>query len=135
GGDSGGPLFDMTGKVIGIHSRIAGPLTANIHVPVDTYRENWVRLVNAEDPYIGVVGDPESKDCKILEVGPGSPAGRAGLKGNDAVVRFDGRRISDFESLRAQVQLKRVGQRVDVEVLRGEETVNLQVVIGNRPNN
>jgi hypothetical protein len=49
GGDSGGPLFDMTGKVIGIHSRI-GPmaLTENIHVPIDTYRETRERLARGE---------------------------------------------------------------------------------------
>src|SRR5262249_43354442 len=124
---------DMSGKVIGIHSRIAGPLTANIHVPVDTYRENWDRLVKAEDPYIGVVGDPDSKECKILEVGPGSPAAKAGLKVNDVVVGFGSRRISDFESLRVQVQRRRPGERVAVEVQRGDETINLELVIGNRP--
>src|SRR5205807_1727365 len=48
GGDSGGPLFDMTGKVVGIHSRIGAPLSANIHVPVDTYRDTWDRLVKGE---------------------------------------------------------------------------------------
>src|SRR5262249_46582566 len=37
GGDSGGPLFDMSGRVIGIHSRIGGSITSNVHVPVDTY--------------------------------------------------------------------------------------------------
>ncbi len=39
GGDSGGPLFDLDGKVIGIHSRIGGTIATNIHVPVDTYRD------------------------------------------------------------------------------------------------
>src|SRR5262249_12626858 len=48
GGDSGGPLFDLDGRVIGIHSRISGSIAANIHVPVDTYRETFERLVKAE---------------------------------------------------------------------------------------
>jgi S1-C subfamily serine protease len=48
GGDSGGPLFDMHGRVIGIHSRIAPIMTANIHVPVDTYRQTWDRLAKGE---------------------------------------------------------------------------------------
>ena len=48
GGDSGGPLFDMYGKVIGIHSRIGNQITANMHVPVDIYRQEWERLVKGE---------------------------------------------------------------------------------------
>jgi serine protease Do len=49
GGDSGGPLFDLDGLVVGIHSRIGpGAITENIHVPVDTYRETWDRLASAE---------------------------------------------------------------------------------------
>ena len=49
GGDSGGPLFDMQGRVIGIHSRIGGKeITENVHVPVDTYRQTWDRLAKGE---------------------------------------------------------------------------------------
>ncbi|HYW79589.1 MAG TPA: trypsin-like peptidase domain-containing protein, partial [Thermoguttaceae bacterium] len=48
GGDSGGPLFDLEGKVIGINSRIGNSPTLNFHVPVDIFHENWDRLVNSE---------------------------------------------------------------------------------------
>jgi serine protease Do len=49
GGDSGGPLFDMQGRVIGIHSRIGGfAITENMHVPVDTYRETWDKLAKGD---------------------------------------------------------------------------------------
>ena len=48
GGDSGGPLFDLEGRVIGIHSRIAGPTDVNLHVPVDIFRENWDRLLKGD---------------------------------------------------------------------------------------
>src|ERR1043166_8191567 len=50
GGDSGGPLFDMEGRVIGIHSRIGGAkIIENMHVPIDTYREEWDRLAAGEE--------------------------------------------------------------------------------------
>ncbi len=50
GGDSGGPLFDMQGRVIGIHSRIGGfAITENIHVPVDAFRRDWAKLEKAVD--------------------------------------------------------------------------------------
>ena len=49
GGDSGGPLFDMQGRVIGIHSRIGGlAITENLHVPVDTYRQTWDKLAKGD---------------------------------------------------------------------------------------
>ena len=48
GGDSGGPLFDLQGKVIGINSRIGNSPTLNFHVPVDVYLDNWDRLVGSE---------------------------------------------------------------------------------------
>ena len=49
GGDSGGPLFDMQGRVIGIHSRIGGfAITENMHVPVDTFRTEWTKLVRGD---------------------------------------------------------------------------------------
>ncbi len=50
GGDSGGPLFDLDGKLIGIHSSIGDrQITENLHVPVDTYRTDWDRLVKGEN--------------------------------------------------------------------------------------
>ncbi len=48
GGDSGGPLFDLQGRVIAIHSRIGGPTDINLHVPVDVFHENWERLTKGE---------------------------------------------------------------------------------------
>jgi len=48
GGDSGGPLFDMHGRVIGINSRIGQTLTSNMHVPVDTFRDTWGRLAQGD---------------------------------------------------------------------------------------
>jgi serine protease Do len=47
-GDSGGPLFDLEGKVLGINSRIGGNTKMNFHVPVDVYQDHWDRLVAGE---------------------------------------------------------------------------------------
>jgi S1-C subfamily serine protease len=57
GGDSGGPLFDMNGQVVGIHSRIGGSITENIHVPILTYRKTWDRLAKG-DVWGGTLGQP-----------------------------------------------------------------------------
>lgn len=144
GGDSGGPLFDMHGKVIGIHSRIGGAMTANIHVPVDTYRDTWDRLAKGEawgerlgrnnvgEPYMGVKGYTESKECRIAEVAVGSPADKAGLKPEDLVIKFDGQKVDRYEDLQSLIARKRPGDEVTIEVRRGDESKALKVTMGRK---
>jgi len=137
GGDSGGPLFDMQGRVIGIHSRINGPLTMNIHVPVDTYHTTWDRLAKGEvwggEPYIGVSIDPDAKECRILEVSPNSPASKAGIRVNDVLLMFDGARINTFGELRNVLLRKRPGLEVPLSIMREGETLTFKVRLGKRP--
>ncbi|MCH2610189.1 MAG: trypsin-like peptidase domain-containing protein [Pirellulales bacterium] len=137
GGDSGGPLFDLTGKVIGIHSRIGPELTHNVHVPISAYKnESWDRMLAGERwgdapraPFIGVRGSSEEKNCLIAEVIEGSPASLAGIKPNDVIVKFANEKISNFDSLILAVGIRRPGEVVDVVVQRGEEEVSLQLTI------
>jgi len=142
GGDSGGPLFDLDGRVIGIHSRIGGVITANVHVPVDGYRDDWDRLAKGEEwgalpghnrgPFLGVVADRTADEAKISEVFPGSPAAKAGLKPGDIVTRFDGKAVEKFTDLALAVSKKKPGDKVEVAVRRGDETLKLMVTIGRR---
>lgn len=146
GGDSGGPLFDMSGTVIGINSRIGSDLTSNIHVPVNTYSETWDRLANSEEwgsvanalsnlerPYIGVTRDADSESAKVAEVTEGGPAAEAGVKPGDTIISFDGRRITSFQSLIYSVQAKQPGDEVEMIVEREGEEVTLQLKVGKRP--
>ena len=131
----------MQGRVIGIHSRIGGPLTNNIHVPVDTYRDTWDRLVKSEvigvptpnGPFVGVRGDLEADDCRILRVVPDSPAEKAGLKADDIVKKFDNQKIGGFDDFVEAVKKKKVGDEVTLEVLRGKETVTIKLKLAKRP--
>jgi serine protease Do len=139
GGDSGGPLFDMNGKVVGIHSRIGAMLSANIHVPVDTYRSTWDRLVKGDvwgNGFVGFSADRKAKGCKVSEVAEGSPAAKAGLAVGDVVVSFDGKKIGSFQDLGNTLREANVGAPVIVEVDRGEESiVKLTLTIGKREGN
>jgi serine protease Do len=140
GGDSGGPLFDMEGKVIGINSRIGNPLNVNLHVPVNTFRSSWQRLAQGDawghtpgrEPFIGVQGKPDATDATLSRVFAGTPAAAAGLQPGDVVVRFAGRVVSDFSSLQTHVSEQEPGQRVRVVVRRDGEMIALDLVIGER---
>lgn len=141
GGDSGGPLFDMAGKIIGIHSRIGGSLTSNVHVPADTYRETWDRLAKGETwggatgparggPYVGVVADPHSEQAKVMAVQQGTPAEKAGIKPGDIITKFAGEAVKDFEQLAKAVRAKKPGNKVEIELQRGDKTLTLDLTIG-----
>ena len=143
GGDSGGPLFDMQGLVIGIHSRIGQPLEANFHVPVATYRDTWDRLATGEwwgrpvppgGPYVGISGDPEAEPCKISMVSPNSPAASAGIQVGDIIRSFAGQPVRDFAELAAKIAKYKPEDKVELEIMRGEEALKLNLTIGKRPN-
>jgi len=143
GGDSGGPLFDLNGRLIGIHSRIGTETADNMHVPIDIYQESWDRLADGQawgtlpgyKPVIGVVG-PErsgtvtSPPAEIVKVINGSPAAAAGLKEGDIVVRFDDSSVTTFEDLQRAVEGVAPGDRVSVEVDRQGQRLRLRIIIG-----
>jgi len=150
GGDSGGPMFDMTGKVIAIHSRIGLSVAQNYHVPVDTYRETWDRLAKGESwggglfdfgsrrprpvspAYLGIVVEGDSETCKISEITKGSPAEKAGLKVGDEVTKFDGKMVGNFDDLAGAIKNKKPGDMVEVSVKRGTETLSMKVTLTKR---
>ena len=141
GGDSGGPLFNMDGQVVGIHSRIGGSITANIHVPIYTFDDTWDRLAAAEEwgggrggnsPFIGVIGEPDSDVAKIAEVHEDSPAAKAGILADDIIIEFAGKEVTNFETLARAVRAKKPGDKVKVRVTRGDEEVELEMTIGRR---
>jgi serine protease Do len=137
GGDSGGPLFDMSGKVIGIHSRIGNPLTANIHVPADTYRDTWDQLVKSEKigetpVWLGVKADIDAKNCKLGEITKESPAEKAGLKAGDVITRFAGKEIGSYQDMVKLLQKHKPGDEVALELKRGDETKELRLTLGKR---
>jgi serine protease Do len=147
GGDSGGPLFDMEGKVIGIHSRIGPSITANIHVPVNNYRDTWDRLAKGESwggrgsrrtsragtPYLGVGFSLENNNLEITDVYENTPAEKAGLKVGDVIVSIDSRKISKRSELADALQKKKVGDEVALEVHRDKKPVNVKLKLGKRP--
>ena len=144
GGDSGGPLFNFRGEVIGIHSRIGRQIRSNFHVPIATYLDTWERLLASEAwgevfnseqparmrPLLGAAGTPGKSPCEVNQVFAGSAAARAGISVGDIIKSFDGEPVEKFGDLERLVLSRRIGQRIEVEVLREGETLALNVVLG-----
>ncbi len=139
GGDSGGPLFDMNGRLIGIHSRIAASLTANFHVPIDTYVESFDRLAKGDDfghgeqPVIGVRGEDHGQGCRLMEVFPKLPAAEAGLREGDIITRLGDVQVKSLLDLVAAVNNHEPGDEVTVEFIRGTERLVRKATLVERP--
>ncbi len=116
GGDSGGPLFDVEGRVIGIHSNIGMTLSENRHVPIEVYLSQWEKLkegktsgrrfnsnpqpVQSPDrPMLGVKLGAGEGGVLVTEVVPNSPAEKAGLKGGDLIIKVNGKEVSEPDGL------------------------------------
>ena len=116
GGDSGGPLFDVEGRVIGIHSNIGMTLSENRHVPIQVYLSQWEKLkegktsgrrfnsnpqpVQSPDrPMLGVKLGAGEGGVLVTEVVPNSPAEKAGLKGGDLIIKVNGKEVSEPDGL------------------------------------
>ncbi|HVK13836.1 MAG TPA: trypsin-like peptidase domain-containing protein [Gemmataceae bacterium] len=140
GGDSGGPLFDMQGRVIGIHSRIGLPITFNMHVPTDVYKNTWEQLVrgdrigeNPHNVYLGVRADENVRNaCQLGAITPDSPADKAGLKVGDVIAKFNGKEVKTYAEMIGLLTGRKPGDEVPVVVKRGSELKELKVVLGKR---
>ncbi|HEY1188221.1 MAG TPA: trypsin-like peptidase domain-containing protein [Gemmata sp.] len=144
GGDSGGPLFDLKGNVIGIHSRIGLPISQNIHVQADQFKNDWDKLVAGEwvdkpasakgaTAYLGVVfPDDEDEDAWLKEVEEDAPAGKAGLKPGDTITKFNETLVKTVKAFRKQMETVKPGDKVRLTVRRGTAVMVLTVTLSKR---
>ncbi|MCA9136125.1 MAG: trypsin-like peptidase domain-containing protein [Planctomycetales bacterium] len=138
GGDSGGPLFNMAGELIAVHSRIGNDVADNLHVPIDHYDYSWERMAAGQawgylpnfKPTLGVSGNQSTEVARIVEVKKGSAAEAGGMLADDVVVRFGRKKITDFKSLIDAVADTMPGERVSIAVDRGSERIELVIEIG-----
>ncbi|MEX1098542.1 MAG: trypsin-like peptidase domain-containing protein [Planctomycetales bacterium] len=141
GGDSGGPLFDMQGRVIGIHSRIGPSIVWNFHVPISAYEEGWERMVASEvfggrpsrgSAVMGVNGDDHAEGAEVTGVSEGFPAEEAGLRVGDVITKIEGKSFKGFDGLAQLVLEQEPGDVVEVEFLRDGKRTTVKVTLAAR---
>ena len=138
GGDSGGPLFDLAGRLVAVHSRIGNDVADNLHVQIDHYDYSWDRLANRESwgflpgfrPVLGVTAEKSSPVAQLRIVKRNSPASKAGLQPGDIVEQFGDVVITNFQSLKNAVADTMPGERLPVWVNRGGQRIRVRVEIG-----
>ncbi len=139
GGDSGGPLFDLNGKLIGIHSRIGMFIEENVHVPTAEFKAEWKRLLQGDligkqtQAYMGIVLNRAGKSEPVVdEVAEGSPAEKAGLKPGDILLKLNDDELKTSEDLDLVMSRRFPNEKITIEVKRGEETLKLPLTLTRR---
>lgn len=147
-GNSGGPLFDMDGKVIGINTAIFSPsggsvgigfaIPAAIAAPVISQlrefghtRRGWlgVRIQTVTDEIAATLGLEDASGALVAAVTPDSPAERAKFEAGDVILTFDGQEVPEMRDLPRIVAGTVIGKEVDVMLLRKGEMITIPVVI------
>ncbi|MEK6805878.1 MAG: DegQ family serine endoprotease [Pseudomonadota bacterium] len=148
-GNSGGALVNLRGELVGIpsniYSRTGGNIGLGFAIPVNLAKSVMNQLVEngkVERGRIGITGQDLTPDLAkafglangrggvVSSVVPGSPAAKAGLKSEDVLLEANGKELENFAQLRNQVGLMRVGEKIELKILRDGKPMNVTVTIG-----
>ena len=147
GGDSGGPLFDLTGRLIGIHSRVGKRLPENMHVPMSAFLDNWDQMMGkefigegpfAQKPktgkgFLGLLAEEHDGDgVAVKKVGRESPAEVAGIKKGDVLLKMNETGLSSPDDLKELMKELAPGDEVTFEILRDGKPETITFKLGDR---
>ena len=148
-GNSGGPLFDMAGNVIGVNTLILSPTGASVgislSIPSNLAMQVVDQLIEFGETRRGWLGvsvhrvTPELAEsfglatpygAVVTRIEEGGPAEEAGLQQGDLVLTFDGRRVPDSRSFPRMVAQSGIGREVEIEIIRRDRRMTLDVTVG-----
>ena len=140
-GNSGGPLFDLEGRVIGINTAIiAGANTIGFAIPIDAAREIMAELGTngrVARGYIGLRPDPtdegEDAGARVGAIFDGTPADKAGIRVGDRIIAVDGQPIRTPVELVRTISRRDPGEKVDVRLVREGKELSVRVTLAERP--
>lgn len=148
-GNSGGPLFNLNGEVVGINTAIFSPSGGSVgigfSVPSNTAksviaqlekfgetRRGWlgVKIQTVTPDIAESMGLDKPRGALVADVTTGSPSDKAGIDAGDVIVQFDGRTIADSKELPRVVGETEVGKEVSVKVIRDGKEMDVKVTLG-----
>ncbi len=151
-GNSGGPMFDMRGNVIGINSQILSPTGGNVGIGFAIPSEQAAPIVqqlmkgqSIKRGYLGVQISPLGEDLAdslglaknrgefVQSVEPGKGADQAGIKAGDVIVSVAGQEVSPDQNLSSIVASQSIGARVPIVLIRNGQRQTVTAVVGERP--
>src|SRR5205823_2440230 len=141
-GNSGGPLLNTAGQVIGVTSQIhsdsvsGGNEGVGFAIPSNTIHSVVTQLIatgKAKHAYLGVSIDSTASNALIAGVRSGTPAAKAGLKAGDVVTSLGGTKISSPDELASAVNAHKPGETVTVTYERDGNSHSVQITLATRP--
>lgn len=147
-GNSGGPLLNINGEVIGINTAIIGSAqNIGFAIPINIAKNIVNQLKSGQvigHPWIGVAMSPITKEIAISlgisantkgvvvgKVMPDSPAEEAGLAEGDIIQRIDGKKYEDPKEIQASIRIRKIGDKINVQILRDGNILVKNVKISN----
>jgi len=139
-GNSGGPLLNSQGQVVGVNAQIKSDSGDNagigFSIPSDTVRSIATQLISngkAVHAYLGVSIDSTAPTARIASVRPSTPAAKAGLKAGDVVTSVDGHSISSGDDLTIAIDSHKPGDSISLTYRRGGQDHTVQLTLASRP--
>ena len=147
-GNSGGPLFDMNGNVIGINTAIlgrSGSIGIGFSIPSNSAKNvidqliefgetkrGWlgVRIQDVTKEIAEVEELDEPKGALVASVAENSPSDKAGVKDGDIILEFNGEKIKEMKELPIIVARTEVGKKVDVKIWRNKKEITKKITLG-----